>query len=134
MGSGPISQRHGSADPGPLQNVFDPEHWFSFHALTLLLFSVALSLILLFHFFLVLSLLLFLPLKQKYNVLCNSSHLSIFSLVCICFLFLKYRIAGENLVGYQIIHISSLRGAIYSRFYYIMSRIYCSFYYFTTPR
>ncbi len=26
-GSGFISQRHGSADPDPLQNVMDPEHW-----------------------------------------------------------------------------------------------------------
>ncbi len=26
-GSGSISQRHGSADPDPLQNVMDPEHW-----------------------------------------------------------------------------------------------------------
>ncbi len=28
-GSGPISQRHGSADPepDPHQNVMDPEHW-----------------------------------------------------------------------------------------------------------
>ncbi len=25
-GSGSISQRHGSADPDPLQNVMDPEH------------------------------------------------------------------------------------------------------------
>jgi hypothetical protein len=27
-GSGSISQWHGSADPDPLQNVMDPEHWF----------------------------------------------------------------------------------------------------------
>ncbi len=27
-GSGSISQRHGSADPDPLQNVMDPQHWF----------------------------------------------------------------------------------------------------------
>ncbi len=27
-GSGSISQRHGSADPDPTQNVMDPEHWF----------------------------------------------------------------------------------------------------------
>jgi hypothetical protein len=27
-GSGSISQRHGSADPDPQQNVRDPEHWF----------------------------------------------------------------------------------------------------------
>ena len=27
-GSGSISQRHGSADPDPHQNVMDPEHWF----------------------------------------------------------------------------------------------------------
>jgi hypothetical protein len=26
-GSGSISQRHGSADPDPLQNVMDPQHW-----------------------------------------------------------------------------------------------------------
>jgi hypothetical protein len=26
--SGSISQRHGSADPDPHQNVMDPEHWF----------------------------------------------------------------------------------------------------------
>jgi hypothetical protein len=26
-GSGSISQRHGSADPDPLKNVMDPEHW-----------------------------------------------------------------------------------------------------------
>jgi hypothetical protein len=26
-GSGSISQRHGSADPDPLQNVMDLEHW-----------------------------------------------------------------------------------------------------------
>jgi hypothetical protein len=26
-GSGSISQRHGSADPEPLQNVMDPQHW-----------------------------------------------------------------------------------------------------------
>ncbi len=26
-GSGSISQRHGSADPDPHQNVMDPEHW-----------------------------------------------------------------------------------------------------------
>jgi hypothetical protein len=25
--SGSISQRHGSADPDPNQNVMDPEHW-----------------------------------------------------------------------------------------------------------
>jgi hypothetical protein len=25
-GSGSISQRHGSADPDPLQNVMDPQH------------------------------------------------------------------------------------------------------------
>jgi hypothetical protein len=31
-GSGSISQRHGSADPDPHQNVMDPEHW-SFLAL-----------------------------------------------------------------------------------------------------
>ncbi len=29
-GSGSISQRHGSADPDPLQNVMDPEHWIKF--------------------------------------------------------------------------------------------------------
>jgi hypothetical protein len=28
-GSGSISQRHGSADPDPHQNVMDPEHWFA---------------------------------------------------------------------------------------------------------
>ncbi len=27
-GSGYISQRHGSADPDPPQNVMDPQHWF----------------------------------------------------------------------------------------------------------
>jgi hypothetical protein len=27
-GSGSISQRHGSADPDPHQNVMDPEYWF----------------------------------------------------------------------------------------------------------
>jgi hypothetical protein len=27
-GSRSISQRHGSADPDPHQNVMDPEHWF----------------------------------------------------------------------------------------------------------
>ncbi len=27
-GSGSISQRHGSEDPDPHQNVMDPEHWF----------------------------------------------------------------------------------------------------------
>jgi hypothetical protein len=27
-GSGSISQRHGSADPDPPQNVMDPQHWF----------------------------------------------------------------------------------------------------------
>ncbi len=27
-GSGSISQRHGSADPDPHQNVIDPQHWF----------------------------------------------------------------------------------------------------------
>jgi hypothetical protein len=27
-GSGSISQRHGSADPDPHQNVMDPQHWF----------------------------------------------------------------------------------------------------------
>jgi hypothetical protein len=26
-GSEPISQRHGSADPDPPQNVIDPQHW-----------------------------------------------------------------------------------------------------------
>jgi hypothetical protein len=26
-GSGSISQRHGSADPDPHQNVMDPQHW-----------------------------------------------------------------------------------------------------------
>jgi hypothetical protein len=26
--SGSISLRHGSADPGPLQNVMDPQHWY----------------------------------------------------------------------------------------------------------
>ncbi len=26
-GSGSISQRHGSPDPDPHQNVMDPEHW-----------------------------------------------------------------------------------------------------------
>ncbi len=26
-GSGSISQRHGSANPDPLQNVMDPQHW-----------------------------------------------------------------------------------------------------------
>jgi hypothetical protein len=26
-GSGSISQRHGSADPDPHQNVMDPKHW-----------------------------------------------------------------------------------------------------------
>jgi hypothetical protein len=26
-GSGSISQRHGSADPDPPQNVMDPQHW-----------------------------------------------------------------------------------------------------------
>ncbi len=28
-GSGSISQRHGSADPDPHQNVMDPRHWSS---------------------------------------------------------------------------------------------------------
>jgi hypothetical protein len=28
VGSGSISQRHGSADPDPHQNVMDPQHWF----------------------------------------------------------------------------------------------------------
>ncbi len=27
-GSGSISQKHGSEDPDPPQNVMDPEHWF----------------------------------------------------------------------------------------------------------
>ncbi len=27
-GSGSISRRHGSADPGPHKNVTDPEHWY----------------------------------------------------------------------------------------------------------
>jgi hypothetical protein len=27
-GSGSISQRHGSEDPDPPQNVMDPQHWF----------------------------------------------------------------------------------------------------------
>ena len=27
-GSESISQRHGSADPDPHQNVMDPQHWF----------------------------------------------------------------------------------------------------------
>jgi hypothetical protein len=27
-GSGSISQRHGSEEPDPHQNVMDPEHWF----------------------------------------------------------------------------------------------------------
>jgi hypothetical protein len=27
-GSGSISQRHGSADPDPHQNIMDPQHWF----------------------------------------------------------------------------------------------------------
>jgi hypothetical protein len=27
-----ISQRHGTADPDPHQNVMDPEHWFSVRA------------------------------------------------------------------------------------------------------
>jgi hypothetical protein len=27
-GSGSFSQRYGSADPDPSQNVMDPEHWF----------------------------------------------------------------------------------------------------------
>ena len=27
-GSEPISQRHGSADPDPRQNVMDPQHWY----------------------------------------------------------------------------------------------------------
>ncbi len=26
-GSGSISQRHGSGDPDPRQNVMDPQHW-----------------------------------------------------------------------------------------------------------
>jgi hypothetical protein len=26
-GSGSVSQRHGSADPDPDQNVMDPQHW-----------------------------------------------------------------------------------------------------------
>jgi hypothetical protein len=26
--SGSISQRHGSADPDPHQNIMDPQHWF----------------------------------------------------------------------------------------------------------
>ncbi len=29
-GSGSISQRHGSADPDPHQNVMDPQHWFTY--------------------------------------------------------------------------------------------------------
>ena len=29
VGSGSISQRYGSADPDPHQNVTDPQHWFS---------------------------------------------------------------------------------------------------------
>jgi hypothetical protein len=31
-GSGSISQRHGSADPDPHQNVIDPQHCFVGHA------------------------------------------------------------------------------------------------------
>ncbi len=27
-GSGSISQKHGSADPDPYQNVMDPQHWY----------------------------------------------------------------------------------------------------------
>jgi hypothetical protein len=27
-GSGSISEKHGSEDPDPHQNVMDPEHWF----------------------------------------------------------------------------------------------------------
>jgi hypothetical protein len=27
-GSGSISQRHGSPDPDPHQNVMDPQHWY----------------------------------------------------------------------------------------------------------
>ncbi len=27
--SGSISQKHGSEDPDPLQNVMDPEHWYT---------------------------------------------------------------------------------------------------------
>ncbi len=27
-GTGSISQRHGSADPDPIQNVMDPEHFY----------------------------------------------------------------------------------------------------------
>jgi hypothetical protein len=30
-GSGSISQRHGSADPDPHQNVMDPEDWYMFN-------------------------------------------------------------------------------------------------------
>jgi hypothetical protein len=30
-GSGSISQRHGSADPDPHQNVMDPQHWSYFY-------------------------------------------------------------------------------------------------------
>jgi hypothetical protein len=28
FGSGSISQRHGSVDPDPHQNVMEPQHWF----------------------------------------------------------------------------------------------------------
>jgi hypothetical protein len=28
-GSGSLSQRHGSADPDPHQNVMDPQYWFN---------------------------------------------------------------------------------------------------------
>jgi hypothetical protein len=31
-GSGSISQRHGSAEPDPPQNVMDPQHWLENHA------------------------------------------------------------------------------------------------------
>jgi hypothetical protein len=36
-GSGSISQRHGSADPDPHQNVMDPEHWLQYFLLTMLM-------------------------------------------------------------------------------------------------
>jgi len=32
-GFGSVSQRHGSADPDPYQNVTDPQHWWSFFSL-----------------------------------------------------------------------------------------------------
>ncbi len=42
-GSGSISQRHGSADPDPHQNVMDPQHWLLQFVILLLLFSSSTS-------------------------------------------------------------------------------------------